>query len=79
VLVLAGHVVGEAAPPAVQAGCRRLAHLVCTPLLGVDFTAGEAGPWTFVGATPAPDLRLGGEPLLDVLNEVLRSGVGEIA
>jgi hypothetical protein len=79
VLVVGGHVVGEAAPPAVQAGCRRLAHLVHTPLLGVDFAAGEAGPWTFVGATPAPDLRLGGEPLLDVLSAVLRSGVGAIS
>ena len=51
----------------IRQGCRRLAELSHTALLGVEFTTSSAGPWTFAGATPMPDLRLGGEALLDAL------------
>jgi hypothetical protein len=75
VLVVAEHVVGAPAPPDILKGCQRLAELSRTELLGVEFAAGSAGPWTFTGATPWPDLRLGGQALLDVLASVLRGEV----
>lgn len=72
VLVAAGRISGAAAPRDVLAGCLRLAELAETPLLGIDFADGPAGPWTFAGATPWPDLRLGGEPFLSHLAAALR-------
>jgi hypothetical protein len=67
VFVVGGHVVGEIASPSILSGCRRLARLTGTPLLGIDFTVDAGGAWTFSGATPQPDLRLGGNALLDAL------------
>ena len=67
VLVLGGQTTGAAAPPEIASACVRLAEEAEIALLGVDFVAGPEGPWTFAGATPHPDLRLGGEPLLDLL------------
>jgi hypothetical protein len=72
VFVVADQVVGTALPSHIRHGCRRLAELSHTALLGVEFTAGSAGAWTFAGATPLPDLRLGGETLLDALAGALR-------
>ena len=72
VFIVAGHVVGAAVPPHIRRACQRLAGLARTTLLGVDFTNGPAGSWTFAGATPMPDLRLGGEALLDALSGALR-------
>jgi hypothetical protein len=63
--VLGDRVVG--APSPLVPACVRLATLARTGLLGVEFDAG----WTFTNATPQPDLRLGGEPLLDALAEGL--------
>src|SRR5262249_31990250 len=63
VFVVTDKVVG-AAPPPILSSCQHLAKLAHTALLGIEFTAGAAGPWTFAGATPLPDLRLGGEALL---------------
>jgi hypothetical protein len=60
-------VIGPALPPEVRAGCVRLAELAETPLLGIEMISDKLNTWTFAGATPMPDLRLGGEPLLDAL------------
>jgi hypothetical protein len=74
-LIVAGDaVLGAPAPPHIAAGCLRLAELTDTALLGVEFVVDREGIWTFVGATPQPDLRLGGEPLLDTLSLLLRGG-----
>jgi hypothetical protein len=62
---------GAAAPPPVIAGCKRLARIAGTELLGVDFIAGAAGPWTFAGASPMPYLTPGGAPLIELLCELL--------
>lgn len=51
----------------VEGGCVRLSGLVSTPLLGVEFARGEGGEWQFAGATPLPDLSVGGDALLDAL------------
>ena len=65
-IVVGRRVVGPPLPPEIRAGCLRLAQLSQTQLLGVEFVTG-ANSWTFAGATPMPDLRLGGEPLIDAL------------
>jgi hypothetical protein len=75
VIVVAGHVVGAPAPTDILRGCQRLAELAGTELLGIEFAPGSAGDWTFAGATPVPDLRLGGQPLLDVLTCVFRGNL----
>jgi hypothetical protein len=71
VAVVAGRTVGASAPPHIHNGCRRLAQLSRTALLGVEFAVGPEGGWTFAGATTHPNLRAGGDALLDVLAHVL--------
>jgi hypothetical protein len=74
-VVVAGETTaGATAPPAIAEGCLRLAARAETALLGVEFIEGSAGPWTFAGATPVPDLRKGGERLLDALAAALSAG-----
>jgi hypothetical protein len=74
VLILRGRTTGATIPEELLAGCKKLSELANTPLLGVDFTPDETGAWVFVGATPSPDLRLGGEEFLDELAAELTSG-----
>ena len=74
VIVAGQTVAGAAVPAAIGAGCLRLAQLSATDLLGVDFIAGSAGAWTFAGATPLPELRLSGDPLLYALAADMREG-----
>lgn len=67
-ITLGDHVFGPMLPPRISAACKELARIVETPLLGIELTVGPPqGLWTFAGATPLPDLRLGGEALLDEL------------
>jgi hypothetical protein len=73
VFVVYSQVVGKDIPPEVAEGCRRIAELAETPLLGIEFSDSFNDPWTFVGATPFPDLTLGGEALLDELAHALQS------
>lgn len=71
-IVIKGHVVGAPAPAEILTGSQRLAELSGTSLLGIEFAPGPASPWSFAGATSWPDLRLGGEALLDRLASVLQ-------
>jgi hypothetical protein len=64
---------GAAAPAKVIAGCSRLSELSATKLLGIDFHVTPGGEWIFNKATPFPDLRLGGDKLLDALADALKS------
>lgn len=73
-IVIGDQMVGSSAPSTILAGCRRFAQLAGTALLGVDFSDGPGGLWTFAGATPCPDLRQGGEALLDALATILQRG-----
>ena len=66
-IVVAGAVVGRPAPAPIVVGAQALAREVGGSLLGLAFDPS----WTFLGATPLPDLRRGGDPLLDVLTRVL--------
>ena len=74
--VVGDHVVGAPAPAAIRDGCRRLAVLARTALLGLEFSLGTRGSWELAGATCLPDLRLGGDALLDALASSLRDGAG---
>lgn len=69
VITVGGQVLGAPSADLVD-GCRKLAELSATPLLGTSFRSDAVG-WHLVGATPHPDLRLGGEPLLDALAAAL--------
>jgi hypothetical protein len=66
-IVVGDSVVGPAAPPHVEKGCKQLSQSSGAPLLGVEFTTDGDENWTFAGVSTQPDLRLGGEPLLDAL------------
>jgi hypothetical protein len=72
VLVIGRHAFGEA-PADVLSACKRLAARADTAILGIEFTVGQLGRWTFTGATLLPDLRIGGEPALDALSEGLQT------
>ncbi len=72
VFVVNGETIAGNAPEQVRSGCARLAELAGAPLLGLDFESGSGG-WLFRGASPLPDLRAGGAPLLDSLARALRS------
>jgi hypothetical protein len=73
VIIVDGHAVGTPAPSHIIEGCRNLTELSGAQLLGIEFVIGEVDEWTFAGATPFPDLRLGGKEILDVLASVLQS------
>ena len=58
-------------PSAVSHACQRFAVAADCDILGLEFATGRGwGP--LVGVTPVPDLRLGGELLLDAIAGVLR-------
>lgn len=77
VIVVGGQVLGEALPIHVVEGCRQLASLAETALLGIEFVPSAGLPWVFAQATPLPDLRIGGSALLDVLALLLRQEVAK--
>ena len=67
-IVLGDHVFGPTLPPHIADACKALARLAQNRLLGIELTLGQSHRlWTFAGATPMPDLRLGGEALLNEL------------
>jgi len=67
-IVVGDRVVGPPLPGEIRSACCRLAKLAETLLLGIELTQDQASDsMVFAGATPMPDLRLGGEPLLDAL------------
>lgn len=74
VLVVADEVLGDNAAPPIREGCRCLARLAGTSLLGVDFAVSASGSWLFAGATLLPDLRLGGRRFIEVLAATLQDG-----
>lgn len=57
-------VTGVQLPPQIEEACRTLAKLSATPLLGIDFIATSSRTPLFAGATPFPNLQLGGPALI---------------
>jgi hypothetical protein len=74
--VVAGRFVGPPLPPAIADASIALAELAGVELLGLEFAAVPASPWTFAGASPQPDLRLGGQALLDALAQAMGGDLG---
>ena len=60
-------------PDEVCIGAPKLARLAGAALLGLEFVADYMVPWTLVSADSLPDLRRGGNALLDALARVLAS------
>jgi hypothetical protein len=74
-VTLGDRVFGPFLPTAVRNACANLARISNTPLLGVELAVNpQTKSFVFAGATPLPDLRLGGEYLLDVLAVKLFQG-----
>ena len=71
VIVFDGRPFGPPMREDVAAAAARLATLSETRLLGVDLVEASEGDWWFTGASAAPDLRVGGEALLDALATAL--------
>ena len=70
--VVAGRaVLPPALPPALAAPCLALATRAGAALLGIGFARDGQDGWEMVGASPLPDLTLGGEPLAEALAEAL--------
>jgi hypothetical protein len=57
-------------PADYEAPCRKLAARAGTALLGIAFVR-DGGDWLMSGATPVPELMLGGAPLADALARAL--------
>ena len=74
VIVINEHVIGPKHLNKMKKGCLKLAELAKTPLLGIDFKKGTSKSWIFAGATPMPNLRLGGIRLLETLKNTLQAG-----
>jgi hypothetical protein len=70
-IVLDERVHGLAPPSQVSASCVELRRLAGARLLGIDLVEASSGTWWFRAASPVPDLRLGGETLLDALSVIL--------
>lgn len=73
VVVLEGGCFGPPLSDDVNSACVRLARISGVPLLGIELMAELQGGWTFVDATPLPDLRVGGPTLLDALARELQA------
>jgi hypothetical protein len=73
VIVVNGEAIG-AREEAEWAACTNLALVSETSLLGIDFVTDARGAWVFAGASPTPDLRVGGRAVLDALARALRGG-----
>lgn len=73
-LVVGEQVIGRRLPVSLHEGCRNLARLARTALLGLEFAIGAEADWTFIHASPLPDLSAGGQIVLDVLADTLAAG-----
>jgi hypothetical protein len=71
VLELRGELFGPALAGDVAEACVRLAELSGTDLLGIDLCAPASGAPALAYATPWPDLRRGGAPLIGALARAL--------
>lgn len=67
-----------AAPAQLDGGCRRLATLAGTAVLGIDFSVDASGSPVFAGANPLPDLRPGGDVSLEALAALLTGDSGAV-
>lgn len=74
-VVFEGKPFGSVETRAIEAACRGLFERSATSLLGVDMYQSEDGQWIFHNATPLPNMRVGGLPLLE---EILKTWSEEV-
>jgi len=74
VIAFEGEVFGGLIPDSIAQACIRLLEGSDAAMLGISLCTDDHGRWTFAGATPMPDLRCGGIPLLRHLAQTLVSG-----
>ncbi len=74
VVVACGALYGTPLPATTAESCLRLAGLSGTDILGVELRRDAGGQLEFAAAQPLPDLRIGGEPLIDGLAAALAPG-----
>ena len=67
VVVACGAVFGATPPGPARDSCLRLAELSGAEILGIELRRNGGEEWRFAGAHPMPDLRVGGEALVDHL------------
>lgn len=75
-IVVRDRVFGDDLPPNLVNGCIQLAKLARLETVGIDFSHDENNGWTFVSASPMPDFRLGGWPLMQKLITILTAEDG---
>jgi len=73
-ITFGGQLFGGSVSAAIGCACARLAREAQAELLGVELYREGAGAWIFAGATPQPDLSIGGTPLLQCLARELTQG-----
>lgn len=66
-------IAGNDIPASLIESCRNLSDLSRVPLLGVDLALSSSGDWRFLGASSTPELRLGGDRVLNALAQYLKS------
>jgi hypothetical protein len=74
VVVACGALYGAPLPVPTAESCLRLAELSGTDILGIGLRRDTSGRLEFAAARPLPDLRIGGEPLIDGLATALVRG-----
>ena len=72
--IFGGEVYGIVLPEAVRQACTKLALDAKAEMLGINLYHDAEGRWSFAGASPSPDLRLGGLPLLQRMAQQLTQG-----
>jgi hypothetical protein len=74
VVAACGAVLGDPVPASATTPCLRLAELSEARILGIELRPYANERWAFAGASPLPDLRLGGEGLVGRLVAELSDG-----
>ncbi len=73
IIVIDGNITGDRASQDINNGAQRFAEFYGTEILGIEFIKDPFSErWVFSNATPLPDLRKGGEELLDILASIFR-------
>jgi hypothetical protein len=71
VFVAENFLMGENISQEIKEGCLKLAKLAETSLLGLTFASDAQGRKYFMNANPYPDIRSGGEQMLNILTKIL--------
>lgn len=79
VFVVGGRMVGEDVPASIADGCVCLSHILNCDLIAAHFCVNRAGAWLITGFSAQPDLRLGGEPLVDAITAMMLATTGVLS